>query len=68
MLLIPPVDKKCGNRDFVILFTFSVRCGPHVPGKKKKASRRAAHAVMKPSWVAVCTYWKEATDQRADVN
>lgn len=34
----------------------------------EKASCCAAPVVMKPIWVAVCTYWREAIDQWADIN
>lgn len=68
MLLIPPVDKKKMWQQWLCDFVYIFHSmWPRVLGEKK-ASRRAAHAVMKPNWVAVCAYWREATDQRADVN
>lgn len=60
MLLIPPVDKMWQQKlcDFVYIFH-------SIWTKRAEKASRCAAPVMKPSWVTVCTYWREARDQRA---
>lgn len=56
---------KCGNSDFVIFVYIFRSIWTECP---EKAACCAARVVLKPSWVAVRTYWREATDQWADMN